>query len=98
MKTRDNQTKLETSIPEKMRKKRKGERVQGKEAEPAALNVPNGDDYAHAVGKIMEESKAMKGSQQGFLGVATEHLDPREYTKRETSLNVKKRSKKQQGE
>lgn len=60
---------------------------QGQQA-PTNHKLSGGDPFAYAIGG----EKVTKGSQQGFLGVESELLNPIEYVKKD-NLNVKKRSK-----
>lgn len=38
-----------------------------------------GTEFAYAVKNVLDESKHMKGSDSGFLGVDKEILDPKDY-------------------
>lgn len=71
-----------------MAKNTKSKKEQGKSAKTGNLQTPNmGDSFAIAVGALVQESKNMKGSQSGFLGVPKETIDVKEFN---NSLTGKK--------
>ncbi len=57
----------------------KSNKDQGERPATGAQGRSLGSEFAYAVGNLKEQAKKMKGSQNAFLGVPTQRLDPKDF-------------------